>query len=91
MKVSEIVEKLLEHQGLEDRMLMHRAMQAWGQVVGPLINRHTLQRRVDGAGTLLVHIDSGPMRQELSMHKAPLLKALNAAAGKDVLLDIRFI
>ena len=88
--ISEVVQSLMRDSHMEDTMLQHRALAAWPRVVGPMINRQTVERRV-ASGTLYVRIPSAIIRSELSLNKATLLAALNAAAGATVLTQIKFI
>ncbi len=90
MKISQIVETLFKDRDMEDTLLRHRALQVWPQVVGPIINRNTVERRVSGS-VLWLRVVSAPMRQELSMHRTRLVAALNELVGKQVITDIKFI
>lgn len=90
MLISEIIDTVIRDEGLEDNMLAHRALSVWGTIVGSYINRLTTTRRVAG-NTLMLHIASAAVRQELSINKTPLLRALNDALGKEVIKEIRFI
>ena len=90
MLISEIIDDVVRKEGLEDNMLAHRALTLWGNIVGNHINRLTTMRRVEGS-TLMVHIGSAAVRQELSMQRTALLRAINDALGKEVITDIRFI
>lgn len=90
MRISQVIDSILKERNMEGTMLMHRALDAWPHVVGPMINRHTLLRSVD-AGILYVRIDSAVIRQELSMHRTELLAALNKAAGAEVINNIKFV
>lgn len=90
MLISEIIDNVVRSEGLEDNMLAHRALSVWGTVVGNRINRLTTMRRVNGS-TLMVHVTSAAVRQELSMQQTPLLKAINNALGKEIITEIRFI
>lgn len=90
MLISEIIDNVVRSEGLEDNMLAHRALSVWGTVVGNHINRLTTIRRVNGS-TLMVHVASAAVRQELSMQQTPLLKAINNALGKEIITEIRFI
>lgn len=90
-QIGEIIESVLRDNGLEDNMLAHRALSVWGDVVGQHINRLTTERRVAPGGVLLLHVASASVRQELSMHKTPLLAAINSRLGKEVIKEIRFI
>lgn len=91
MLVSEIIDDVVRGRGLEDNMLAHRALSVWGDVVGTQINRLTTERRVAPGGILLLHVASAPVRHELSMQLTPLLTALNARLGKEVIKEIRFV
>lgn len=88
--VKDILQDLFREQHLEDDLLMRRAMAAWPEVVGPVLNRMTVERRV-ASGTLYVRMTSAVARAELSMQRTLLLEALNKAVGKIVLTDIKFL
>lgn len=90
MLISEIIDNVVRSEGLEDSMLAHRALTVWGSVVGNHINRLTTMRRVSGS-ILMVHVTSAAVRQELSMQRTPLLRAINNALGKEIITEIRFI
>lgn len=90
LSISQIVDHLFKSRDMEDTLLRHRALQVWPEVVGPLINRQTVERRLAG-GVLLLRVASAPMRSELHMHRSSLVKALNDRVGKDVITDIKFI
>jgi len=89
LKVSQIIDNLFKERDLEDTLLRHRALMMWPSVVGPAINRLTVERRLSGS-TLLLHILSAPMRSELSMNRSALIDALNRRVGKNVISDIKF-
>lgn len=89
LRISQIVENLLKERDMEDTMLRHRALSLWPTVVGPAINRLTVERRIAGS-TLMLRIVSAPLRSELAMHRTLLLKNLNQALGKEVISDIKF-
>lgn len=89
-RISQVIETLLKERDMEDTLLMHRALAAWPRVVGPIINRQTVERRV-ASGTLYVRVASAVIRQELAMHRAELLKALNGEAGAEVINEIKFV
>lgn len=90
MLISEIIDNVVRNEGLEDNLLAHRALTVWGTVVGNHINRLTTMRRVAGS-TLMVHITSAAVRQELYMQRTPLIKAINDMLGKEIITEIRFI
>lgn len=89
-RISQVIDTIFKDNDMEQTMLMHRALAAWPQVVGPMINRQTVYRSVD-KDTLYVRIPSSVIRQELSMHRNELIKALNKAVGADVLSNIKIL
>lgn len=88
--ISEIIQTMFKERNMESTMMMHKALAAWPEIVGPAINRQTVGRRVD-AGTIYVRIPSAVVRQELSMHRSYLINALNTAAGAQVINEIKFV
>lgn len=89
LSISEIVGNLFRERDMEDDLLRYRALQVWPEVVGAFINRYTVERRLAGS-TILLRISSAPVRQELTMHRSSLIKALNDRVGKPVITEIRF-
>lgn len=90
LTVKEIMDKYLRDQNLEDKMLERRALELWPVVVGNVINRRTVERRVND-GVMSMRITSGAMRSELMMCRSALIRSINNAVGKDVIRDIRFM
>lgn len=89
-KISQVIETLFRERDMESTLRMHRALAAWPDIVGPVINRQTVERRV-ASGILYVRVASAVIRQELSVHRAGLLLALNNAAGAEVINEIKFV
>lgn len=90
LSIAEVVQQALSRQGLDKQMLEHRAAMIWPDVVGAVINRQTLERRVD-KGVMYVRIISAPMRNELMMQRSSLIEALNRRLDAEVITDIKFI
>jgi predicted nucleic acid-binding Zn ribbon protein len=67
----------------------YRALEAWGDVVGPRIAAVTCARRIE-RGVLFVSVDNAPWRAELMLHREEIARKLNAAVGNDVVHEIRF-
>ena len=89
-KVGDILKDVLSEQDLDNKLYELQALEVWPKIVGPMINRSTVERRVVD-GVLFLRIASAPIRQELSLNRTSWLSMLNKAVGKDVLTDIRFM
>ena len=79
----------LREQGLETPLLQKRLVEAWPQVVGPVIARYTLNTYIYNQ-TLFVRLSNPALRSDLSMMRGELVKKLNDVVGEQVITDIRF-
>ena len=79
----------LREQGLETPLLQKRLVEAWPQVVGPVIARYTLNTYIYNQ-TLYVRLSNPALRADLSMQRSELVKRLNDYVGEQVITDVRF-
>lgn len=79
----------LDNLGLTKRILEHQALGKWDEVVGPQITAATVPEKV-WDGVMFVCCKSSMWSNELTLHKADIIKRLNRAVGKKVITDIRF-
>ncbi|MBQ8456868.1 MAG: DUF721 domain-containing protein [Prevotella sp.] len=85
----DILLRNLREQGLETPLLQKRLVEAWPQVVGPVIARYTLNTYIYNQ-TLYVRLSNPALRSDLSMMRTELVKKLNDVAGQQIIVDIRF-
>lgn len=89
-KIGDILNEVLSEQNLDNKLLELQILDLWPKIVGPMINRRTIERKINN-GILYLRIASAPIRQELSLNRTNLIATLNKAVGKDVLNEIHFI
>ena len=87
--VAEIISNLLRKENLEQQWDEHRVLNIWPEIVGPGINRYTVNRTISN-GVLTVWLSSAPLRNELMLSRSLLAKRINQAVGKDIIRDIIF-
>lgn len=87
--VKDIILQALREQGLETPLNQKRLVEAWPQVVGPVIARYTLNTYIYNQ-TLYVRLSSPALRADLSMRRQELTQKLNAFVGEQVITDVRF-
>ena len=87
--IADIIGDFMQQEDIETTMLEHKALQLWGQVVGPGVNRLTTERYVDD-GIITVKIASAALRNDLMLSRTHLIERLNQLAGKPVIRDIIF-
>ena len=64
-----------------------KAVNLWGQVVGPFIASHTIDLCLRNK-VLFVRVDSDVLRNELSYSKSELVGKLNDLVGKEVVKEM---
>ena len=81
--------QVLREQGLETPLNQKRLVDAWPEVVGPIVSRYTLNTYIYNQ-TLYVRLSNPALRSDLSMRRQELTEKLNAAVGEQVITDVRF-
>ncbi len=87
--IGQIIKHYLETEKLDGKMNELRVAELWAEVVGPGVNRYTINRYVKD-GCLFVRLSSAPLRNELMLGRSILVKRLNEAVGQEVIKDIIF-
>jgi predicted nucleic acid-binding Zn ribbon protein len=82
--ISAIVRALLKQHGLEDKLLEHRLIKSWDDLLGKAIARHTKKLYIKDR-CLFVSLDSSVVRNELMMIRDELIKRLNENTGAKVI------
>ncbi|MDR1120745.1 MAG: DUF721 domain-containing protein [Dysgonamonadaceae bacterium] len=76
-----------ENPQLTVKLAETRLIQAWGELLGPMISRYTTNMYVTKK-TLHVQISSAVLRHELMLCREKLIRDLNERAGMPVINDI---
>lgn len=85
--IDELVEQVLRNMGLEQKFKEYEVSQIWPEVVGQMIASRTRSVKVVD-GILFVTFNSAVVKNEISMVKEGLVRALNERVGKYVIRDI---
>ncbi len=88
--IGDVLRQALEESRMTDRLDEVRASAAWESVVGPHIAALTGKPWVSN-GLMTVRTPDAALRQELMMSRSVLVRNINAAVGREVISDIRFI
>lgn len=88
-QIGEIIRKFFRQNGLESPLNEYRLVQAWRDVVGPVITRYTSNLYIKNQ-VLYVHLTSSVLRQELMMGRDLLVRNLNNYVGAQVIVNIIF-
>lgn len=88
-QVGDVIRRLLRQEGLETPLNEYRLIEAWKDVVGPVITRYTQNLYIKNQ-VLYVHLSSSVLRQELLMSRTLLIRNLNTRVGAQVIVNIIF-
>ncbi len=83
----EAIRQLLEKYRLSSHLNEVRLIDAWEEVVGPVISKHTKNLRIKNK-ILYVEVDSAALGHELMYERTALQQKLNAMVGDTVIEDI---
>lgn len=87
--IGDVIRQFLRQEGLETPLNEYRLVDAWKDVVGPVILKYTTNIYIKNQ-TLYVHLSSSVIRQELMMGREMLVRNLNAQVGSQVIANIVF-
>jgi hypothetical protein len=62
---------------------------AWKEVFGEVVNKRTRRLILQQDGTLLVTLDSGPLKEEFNHEKEKVAKMLNSHLNRDIVKGVR--
>lgn len=90
VKLSRILESVLEGKGWNTRVREYRVFDIWDEVVGVHTAKNTSPRSID-RGVLFVTTRTSSWSQELTMMKDRIIERLNKRFGEELISDIRFV
>lgn len=85
--VSDVIRQVVRELSLGPKLAQSELRSLWASELGPMINRHTTEVSFR-SGTLYVHVNSAPLRQELVYNRAALVAQLNAKLQDPVVQEI---
>lgn len=88
-QIGDVLRQFLRQQGLETPLNEYRLVDAWKDVLGPVIARYTTNLFIKNQ-VLYVSLSSSVIRQELMMGREMLVRNLNAQVGSQVIVNIVF-
>ncbi len=87
--IGDILNDILQAQGLDIGLNGARARQAWQDTMGDAVLRYTEDISFEN-GTLYVRLTSAILRNELFMCRSQIIKKLNEKIGRQVIQTIIF-
>jgi len=88
--IGEAVKHLIQHLGLEENLRLMQVKDIWAKLMGENIAQHTLKIS-SKQSTLMIHLDSSVLRQELNLCRNKILSLLNEELGEEIFTEIKFL
>jgi len=89
--IGAVIADIIRENGLEKPLLEKRIVDAWPEVLGPLVAQYTGNISIKN-GVLYVHVRSSALRQELFNCRFQLVDKLQKAVGANgIIRDIRLL
>jgi hypothetical protein len=89
LSLKEALAEMLDAYKLRGRMDELKLMTSWGKVMGPMVQKRTLDVSIRNK-TLYVRLESAALREELSFSKEKVIERLNEEAGTHVIDQVVF-
>lgn len=83
------IKEWLKQNDMESKMDETRLLNEWDKVVGPIISKHTISKRIEKS-VLYIKLDSASLRYELGYARDKLRTQLNNSVNKDIIKTIVF-
>ena len=85
--IGEVIQAYIKELGLSQKMKEVELVNAWEEVVGPMISKKTTRIEIK-SGKLILHIQSSVVKNELMMLRETLRNTLNERAGEEIIKEI---
>jgi len=85
--VGDVLRQMVKELRMGPKLAQSELRSLWASELGPVINKHTTEVSFR-SGTLYVHVNSAPLRQELVYGRAALMQRLNAMLADPVIQEI---
>ena len=75
---------------IRSRLYQSRVEKMWKEVMGPVISSYTHRIKLDGH-TLIIYVNSSPLKSELTMMKETILESVNQRLGEEYVKEVRIL
>ena len=87
--LSAVIDKFLQLNRMHSKLDEVEVVLAWKEVFGDVIHKKTRHLMLQQDGTLLISLNSGPLKEEFNHEKAKIIKMLNDHLKRDVVKKVR--
>ena len=84
-----VIDKFLQVHRMHSKLDQVEVVLAWKEVFGDVINKKTRHLKLSNNGTLIVTLNSGPLKEEFNLNKEKVAKMINDHLERDVVKGVR--
>ncbi len=84
--LADVLEKWIQTNHLGEKMALTDVKEAWCELMGPAIARHTRRLRIENK-ILKIEVDNAPLRQQLAMSRNRIVRLVNEKVGRNLIAD----
>jgi hypothetical protein len=85
--IQEVLKELVDSKPMKSKLTEVNLVNAWEQLVGPLIAKHTKKIYLS-KGKLFLHIESPALKNELTYSRGKLIELVNQFAGEALIDEV---
>lgn len=85
--IQEVIKELMDAKPMKSKLTEINIVNNWEKLVGTLIAKNT-QKIYLSKGKLFLHIESPPLRNELTYSRSKIVELVNQFAGEDIIDDV---
>lgn len=87
--LGDVIDAFVKAQGIHTKLDEVEVVLAWKEVFGEVIDKKTRGIKLQKDGTLVVYLNSGPLKEEFSLNKEKIVQMINDHMKKQVVLRVR--
>ena len=85
--IGDLINAFMKRRGLDEKMEQVTIIENWEKIAGSIIANHTESVKLKNK-ILTLKLNSAALRHTLSYTKTDLIKKLNEASGKELVIDV---
>ncbi|MEE9407813.1 MAG: DUF721 domain-containing protein [Polaribacter sp.] len=88
--IEDIMKNFIKENNLSKGMQKIKVEETWTEMMGPGVATHTTSVKLQNK-TLIIHLNSSVLREELSYGKDKIIKMINEELGDDVITKLMLV
>lgn len=88
IKLGDAIDKLFKQEKLDVKMSRFAVKNAWNEIAGDMVAKHTTQLYFDDKKNIFVQLDSSVLKNEISYQRQVLIEKINKFCGYELVNNL---